>query len=146
MATNGRAGFQLADDHVIERQRELHAAPCGLGLDAARRVELLVFDERLADRDAARLEERVGHRAADEQAVDFAQHVLDDLDLVRHLRAAQDRDKRPLRCFERVAEILQFLLHQQTGRRPGKMMGDALNRGVRAVRSAEGVVDVAIGQ
>ena len=33
----------------------------------ARRVELVVLDQRLADRHAARLEERVGHRAADEQ-------------------------------------------------------------------------------
>ena len=45
------------------------------------------------------------------------EQILDDLDLVRDLRAAQDRDERPLRRFERVAEVAQLLLHQQSGGR-----------------------------
>ena len=88
-----------------------------VGLDRLRLVELVVLDQRLADRHAARLEEGVGHRAADDQAIDLAEHVLDDVDLVGDLRAADDRDERPLRLLERVPEVLELLLHQQPGRR-----------------------------
>ena len=68
-----------------------------------------------AHRHAERLEERVGHRAADDQPVDPRQHALDDLDLVRHLGAADDGDERPLGIAQRHAEIGELLLHQQAG-------------------------------
>jgi len=55
---------------VIDRQLEADAALGGFRHHAARRVELVVFDQGLADRQAIRLEERVSHRAADEQRVD----------------------------------------------------------------------------
>ena len=109
------SGVDAIGHDVVDRQLELDAARRGVGFDAPRFVELVVFDERLADRHAARLEERVGHRAADEQAVDLAEQILDHLDLVGDLGAAEDRDERPLRRLERVAEILQLLLHQQPG-------------------------------
>ena len=41
---------------------------------------------------------------------------------------------------------LQLLLHQQAGRRPRHVMGDRLDRRVRAVRRAERVVHVELGQ
>ena len=81
----------------------------------ARGVELVVLDQRLADGLAHRLEERVGHGAADEQRVHARHQVLDHLDLVRHLGAAQDGDERPLRVLERLAEVAELLLHQQAG-------------------------------
>ena len=104
------------------------------------------LDERLADRHAARLEERVGHRAADEQRVDARDQVLDDLELVRHLRAAEDRDERPVGMLEHAAEVLDFRRHQQPGGRLLDVMDDALGRRVRAMRRAEGVVDVDVGE
>ena len=125
---------------------ERDAALVRVGDDRPRRLELVVLDERPADRDALRLEERVRHRAADEQRVDLAEQVLDDLDLVRDLRAAEDGDERALGRAERVAEILQFLLHQQPGRRLRQELRDALDRRVRAVRRAERVVHVDVGE
>ena len=80
------------------------------------RVQLVVFDQRLADRHAERLEERVGHRAADQQPIDAAEHALDHLDLVGDLRAADHRDERPLGIAERHAEVAQLFLHQEPGR------------------------------
>ena len=109
-------------------------------------VELVVFDERLADRDAARLEEGVRHRAADDQPIDFSEQVLDHLDLVRHLGAAEDRDERALGRFERVPEILQFLFHQQPGRRARQRLRDRFNRRVRPMRRAKRIVHVQIGE
>ena len=116
--------IDLVGDHVIDRELEAHAARGRGRFDRARLVELVVFDERLADRQAARLEERVGHRAADHQPVDFREQILDDLDLVGHLRAAEDRHERPLRRLERVSEVAELLLHQQPGRRARHVMRD----------------------
>ncbi len=48
----------------------------------------------------------------------LAEQVLDHLDLVGDLRAAEDGDERTLGRSERVPEIPQFLLHQQSRRRP----------------------------
>ena len=93
-----RAGFELRRDDVIDRQLERAGRAPWRALDVARRVEQVVLDERLADRQPARLEERVGHRAADEQRVDAGEQVLDHLELVGDLRAAEDRDERPLRA------------------------------------------------
>ena len=115
-------------------------------LDLAGVVQFIVLDERLADRVATRLEERVGHRAADDQRIDAADHVLDHVDLVRHLRAAEDDDEGTVRLLERVAEIFQFALHQQTGRRTLHEVRDALDRCVRAMRGTERVVHVAVGE
>ena len=62
-----RAGLELRRDDVIDRQPSATPRAFARAIDVARRVELVVLDQRLADRHAARLEERVGHRAADEQ-------------------------------------------------------------------------------
>ena len=91
---------------MIDRQLEPHLLGGRGLLDLARVVQLVVLDERLADRVAARLEERVGHRAADDQRVDAADHVLDHVDLVRHLCAAEDHDEGGRRVFQFFAEEL----------------------------------------
>src|ERR1700716_2713076 len=44
-----------------------------------------VLDEAAAGRPAARLEEGVGHRAADQQSIYFLQQVAEDSDLGRNL-------------------------------------------------------------
>ena len=87
-----------------------------------------------------RLEERVGHRAADQQPIDFGEEVLDDLELVGDFRAAEDRHERPLRRFEHVAEIFQLLLHEQAGRGVRQQARDGVHGRVRAMRGAERVV------
>jgi hypothetical protein len=97
------AGLDPVRDDVIDRELQPQAPVLRPALEVSRRVDEFVLDERLPDREAARLEEGVGHRAADQQGVDLAEQVLDHLELARHLRAAEDRHKRPLRRFERAA-------------------------------------------
>ena len=65
----------------------------------------------------ARLEERVGHAAADQQLVDPLKHALQHAQLGGDLRAADDRDERPLRVLQDAAEDVELLLHQEAGRR-----------------------------
>ena len=139
-------GIERRCDDVIDRQFEPEAALFRAPLDVPRGIHQLGLDERLADRHPARLEKRVRHRAADEQRVDAGYQVLDDLELVRHLRAAEDGHERPLGTLEHAAEILDFLRHQQSGRRLRDVMDNPFCGGVRAVRRAEGVVDVHVGE
>ena len=142
----GAPGLQLRRDDVIDRQLEAQAPFLGAALDVARGVEQVFLDQRLADRHAPRLEEGVGHRAADQQRVDLGDQVLDDLELVGDLGAAEHGDERTLRMLEHPAEILDLLAHQQAGCRFLHVTHDALGRGVRAVRRPEGVVHVDVGE
>ena len=114
--------------------------------DRARRLDLVFFDERLAGADVLRAEEGVRHRAADDQAVDLSEHVLDDLDLVRHFRAAEDGDERVVGRLERVTEIPQLLLHEEAGGGAREVARHRVDRRVRAVRRAERIVDVFVRQ
>ncbi len=111
--------------------------------DVARRVELVVLDERLAHRLVHRLEERVGHGAADDQAVDARDQVLDHLDLVRDLGAAQDGHEGPLGLAVAPGRGTSAPA-PSGGRRPARrrQLDQRFHRRVRAVRGAEGVVDV----
>ena len=107
------AGLELADHDVVQRQHHLAA---GLGrlvqqLDGL--VHEVVLAEAVADGLAPGLEERVGHGAADDDAVDLGDQVLDDADLVGDLGAAEDGHERPLRVLEGVAEELELLLDQE---------------------------------
>ena len=141
-----RARLELRRDDMVGRQQQRDAARLRVRFDRLGLIELVVFDQRSTDRDAARLEERVGHRAADDQAVHLAEHVLDDVDLVRDFRAAEYRDERPLRLLQRLPEVLQLFFHQQPRRRLLEAVRDAFHRRVRAMRGAKGVVHVARGE
>ena len=101
--------------------------------------------QRGADVVALGLEEREAHRAADQDRVRALEEGLQHADLVRHLGAADDRDERPLRVFEDAVERRHLAL-EQPARGAGQQVGDALGRGVRAVRGPERVVDIHVGQ
>ena len=99
----GGGGVDPFGHDMIARKLEGNASGGGVRRDAARRFELVVLDERASDGDASRLEEGVRHGAADEEPIDLAEEVLDDLELVGHLGAAENRDKRSFGRLERVA-------------------------------------------
>ena len=111
------AGVDAIGHDVIDRQLEADAACFAWASIDRASSSLSSSTSDLPDGHAARFEERVGHRAADEQAVDLAQQVLDDFDLVRHLGAAENRDERPLGRLERLAQILAAPA-PSAGRRP----------------------------
>ena len=60
--------------------------------------------------------------------------------------AADDGDEGLLRRFEGLAEVGDFLFHQQAGHGGLEKVRNALGGGVGAMRRAEGVVDVDLGQ
>ncbi len=90
----GRVGFELRRDDVVGRQQKLEIFRFGVGDKALREIELVVFDERLADLQALRFFERVGHAAADEHDVGDLHQIFDDFDLVADFGSADDGDER----------------------------------------------------
>ena len=90
-------------------------------------------------------QEGVGHAAADEDCVDLGQQVGDDADLVGDLGAAQDGHEGAHRVFQRLAQVFQFLLHEEAGY-GGQQVGHAFGAGVGAMGAAEGVHDVDVAQ
>ena len=74
----------------------------------------------------------------------LSMRLVEDLDLARHLGAADDRRERPLGPLEEPRQRLDLALHEQAGI-GGQQLGDADRRGVGAVGRAECVVDVELG-
>ena len=107
--------------------------------------DLVFFEQRLADREPERAHEVVRHSAADEQDVRPAREDAQRVDLARDLRAAEDRRERPL-GLEEARELADFLLEQQARALLLQPLRHADDRSVRAVRGAEGVVHVDVGQ
>ena len=99
-----------------------------------------------AGRHAQRALESVCHAANDDQRIDLVEQVVDHVYLAGDLGAADDGHERLFRRFQGLAEIGNFLFHQQAGYCGLEEVGDALGGGVGAMRGAEGVVDVNLGQ
>src|SRR5258705_13503412 len=92
---------------------------------------------------SCREQEGVRHAAADRERVDACEQRTQHVDLAAHLRAADDREERPRWCAHQTAEGQKLLLQQQS-RVGGEDLRDALRRGMRAVRSAEGIVYIEV--
>ena len=127
----------------VVRQREAERGALDQRL---RHVHAIGLDERLARLQSHRLVERARHRAADQQAIDLREQLLDHVDLAGDLGAAEYRDERARRLLERAAEPLELALHQQAGDGGVQERGDAGRGRVRAVRGAERVVHVEVAQ
>ena len=113
----------------------------GFGEKFAREVELVVFHQRLPDRQALRFQKCVGHGAADEHGVGELHQILHHFDFVGNFRAAQDGDERAIGMRNRFAEIGQLFFHQQAGGGLAHEFGDADDGSVRAMRGAECVAN-----
>ena len=64
---------------------------------------------------ALRVEEGVGHAAADDDGVGLVEEVVDDLDLVGDFGSADDGDEGLVGLGEGFAEVGELLLHEQAG-------------------------------
>ncbi len=131
---------------MVDRQFEAQPPLLRPTLHIARRVQELGLDQRLADRHAPCLQERVGHRAADQQRVQPGNQVLDHLELVGDLRSAKHRHERTVGCLEHAPEILDLLAHQQSRGRLSHVVHDAFRGGMRPVRRSKRVVHIHVRQ
>src|ERR1039458_1848678 len=140
------AGFDAIGDDVIGGQQELELMGFRLLQKVAGEVDLVFFYQTLADGFALRFEEGVGHAAADDEHIDFAEQVPDDSDFVADFGAAEDGDEGALGVLQDATQILQLFFHEQTGGGFLHEPGDANRGSVGAMGGAESVVDVEIGE
>jgi len=139
-----RVGEGGGDDGV-DRQQELDALLLGLLHHFPAIVDLLGVEEALADAAALGGEEGIGHAAADDEGVDLVEQVVDDVQLVGDLGAAEDCHKRALGIGQGLAHDADFLLDEEAAD-GGEIVRHAGGGGMRAVRGAKGVVYEDVGQ
>ena len=82
-----------------------------------RQIDFIGLDERLTNLLSLGFEERISHAAANDQGVDLAHQIPNHANLVADFCPAENCDKRRLRMFQRLPQILKLFFHQQTGRR-----------------------------
>ncbi len=107
---------ELVGDDVVDGQRDLDIVLLGLLYELTHDLGALLVEERVANLDTLkRLLESERHAAGDDEAVDLVEQVVDQLDLVRHLGAAQNSEEGALGVLEGLREVIQLLLHEETG-------------------------------
>ncbi len=131
--------------HRVHGEHELGLAiRRGLREDLLRGLEVLFIQQRMADLFALRLEEGVGHPAADDEGVHLRHQVGDHVNL--RLGAAEDGDEGAGGIVQHARQHLDLFAHQQAGDRGLEVLGHDRGGGVRAMRGAEGVVHPDVGQ
>ena len=145
-----RLGFgvsgELIGQNVIDGQQQPDALGLGLLDGGFGHVDLVFFHEALAGGHAQRALECIGHAADNHQRIDLVEQIVDHVNLAGDFRPADDGHEGFFRRFQGLAEVGNFLFHQQAGYSGLEEVGDALGGSVGAMSGAEGVVDVDIGQ
>ena len=133
-------GAEGVGGDVVDGQDELDVVLLGLLHEAGDLLGAGLVEERVANADALEgLLEGEGHAAADDEQVDLVEQVVDQLDLVADLGAAEDGEEGTLGRLESLGEVVELLLHEEAGGLLGEV--DADHGAVGAVGGAEGVVD-----
>ncbi|MPM50421.1 hypothetical protein SDC9_97160 [bioreactor metagenome] len=130
----------------IYRQQQVHALLFGLFHHVFAIIHLFKVDERRTHLVALGREEGVRHAAADDQRIHLAQQIVDDVQLIGHLGAAQNGDKRAHGAVDGIAKELDLLAHQVTHRSGFDIIGHTDSRAVGTVRRAKRVVDIHVGK
>lgn len=138
-------GAESVGGDVVGGQDELDVVLLGLLDEAGDLLAAAFVEERAADADILeRLLEGEGHAAADNQDVDLVEQVVDQLDLVADLGATEDSEEGALGLLQRLREVVELLLHEESGGLLGEV--DADHGAVATVGGAEGVVDVHVAE
>src|SRR6267142_5343847 len=133
--------FEFRADDVIDGQQERKFLLARFVAQAPCEVQLVIFDERVAYGLAVGFEKGVSHAAPNQHAVGDFHQIFDDFDLVADFGAAKSRDEGTRRIRDGLAEIGQFLFHQQTRSGLLDKACDSHNRSVRAMRGTKGVAN-----
>ena len=133
-------GSELVGNDEVDRQDDLDALVLCLLEQLASEVVLVRLAEGIANRQAFGCIKRMSHAAADDDRVDLVDHVADDADLIGDLCAADDGNERMLRVLERLADVVDFLFHQEASDRLD-VLRNACVRSMSAVGNTESIVD-----
>lgn len=137
--TNGGIGGELIGGDVVNGEDDLDVVLLGLLDDLADNLAAGLVEETVADLDVLKgLLEGESHSTGDDEAVNLGQEVVDQLDLVRHLGTAEDGEEGAGRALKSLGEVLQLLLHEETGSLLGEVHAD--HGAVSAVCGTESIV------
>ena len=125
--------------HGVDGQQELNALFFGLLHHLTTVVDLLIVQQGGAHTIALGCQEGIRHAAADNQGVHLFEQIVDDVQLVGDLGAAQNGDKRTLGISQSLAHDADFLGNQEAAN-SGQIVGHAGRGGMCAVGGAEGVI------
>ena len=103
-------GEFLGDDNVI-RQMDRASGRLGPIENRIDGVAQLLLAQRLADIDAAGIQERVGHAATDDQMVYLGDQIVEHVQLGGNLGAADHRSDRLYRLAQRGLFLGSSFLH-----------------------------------
>ena len=132
-------GGELVGSDVVDGEDDLDVVLLGLLDDLADNLAAGLVEERVTNLDVLEgLLEGEGHGSGDDQAVDLGEEVVNELDLVGDLGATEDGEERTSRALKSLGEVLQLLLHEETGGLLGEVNSD--HGAVRTVSSAESIV------
>ena len=103
-------------------------------------VDLLIVNQRSADLVALSFQEGESHAAADDQGIALLKQVGDYVQLVRNLSSAKDGNKGSYRILNRIAQEVDFLLHQIADNSGINQLSHANVGAVRSMGGSESVV------
>ena len=125
--------------HHVARDGDVAAATAHRIADAGRLTDEIGLVQRGAHLVTGGGDEGVGDPAADDEPIDLLREGFEHPELGRHLRPADDGHERPRRMRERPAERFELRAEERAGTGDGGEAGDAVGRGLGAVRGAERV-------
>ena len=132
-------------DHEVGRKSDLFAVRPAEVEDLARDGDLVLLEKGSSDGETDRPDEVIRDPSSQEQRVGAPGEHAQRVDLAGDFRAPQDRRERALR-LEQARELPDLLLEEKARPLLGDEGGHSRHRSVRAVRRAEGVVDVDVGE
>lgn len=137
--TNGSIGGELIGGDVVNGEDDLDVVLLGLLDDLADDLAAGLVEETVTDLDVLKsLLEGESHSTGDDEAVNLGQEVIDQLDLVGHLGTTEDGEEGTGRALKSLGEVLQLLLHEETGGLLGEVHAD--HGAVSAVCGTESIV------
>ena len=142
------AYFDLSIDRVreglcaysVNRKQQLLAELLRLLHHFLTIVDLRIINQGSADLIALCLQEGESHAAADDQGIALLKQIGDYIQLIRNLCAAQDGNEGSYRVLNRIAQEVDFLLHQVADNSGINQLCHANVGAVRSVSGTESVV------
>lgn len=136
---NGGIGGELVGGDVVDGEDDLDVVLLGLLDDLADDLAASLIEETVADLDVLEgLLEGEGHGSGDDQAVNLGEEVVNQLDLVGDLGATENGKEGTGRALKSLGEVLELLLHKETGSLLGKVHAD--HGAVGAMGGTESIV------
>lgn len=130
---------KLVGGDEVGRQDNLDVLGLGLLDQLGNGLGAGLVEERVANGEVVEdLLEGESHATADDEGVNLVKQVVDELDLVRDLGTAQNGKERSLRGLESLGEVVELLLHEETGGLLGQL--NANHGRMSTVSSAESIV------